>query len=67
MLANESVLITWLQQRLRLVLHGEQNLATLLLAFFLRTLLLTIVLLPIISRRCLHRLNAMIGGSENLI
>ena len=64
-LVNELVLITWLQHRLRLVLHGEQNLATFLLAFFLRTLLLMIVLLPIISRRFLHRLNAMIGGSEN--
>ena len=41
-LVNELVLITWLQHRLRLVLHGEQNLATFLLAFFLRTLLLYI-------------------------
>ena len=63
-LVKELVLMTLLQHRLLLVLHGEQYLAVLLLAFFLKTLSLMIVLQPINSLRFLHLRNAMIGGSE---
>ena len=63
-LVKELVLMTLLQHRLLLVLHGEQYFAVLLLAFFLKTLLLMIVLQPINSLRFLHLRNAMIGGSE---
>ena len=62
-LVNELVSMTLLQQRLLLVLQGEQYLAIWFLAFFLKTLLSMMVLLPMISRRFLHQRNAIIGGS----
>ena len=57
--------MTCFHHKLLLMLHGEQNLATLLLASFRRTMLLLMVLLPIISHMFLHCRNAMIGGSDN--